>query len=393
MRILVAGAGIGGLAAARALLADGHEVVVYERADRLRTGGAAVTLWSNGTGVLRDLGVSLDDTGNRIDRLEQRGFDGRVLARIDVSRSAAHYGQSNVCLPRRRLLERLAAGLPPDVVRFGRECTGASASGASDRGASDSDDGAALTFADGPADEGDLVIGADGRGSLVRDAVWGGDPATPGGWATWQGVSEIAIDVTSGTTGLMVVGPAGSAGFMPCGDGLLQWWFDVRLIPDEPMPASPVAMLRERFSHWADPVPTVLDAVSDADAGYFPHVRQAVPGTWGKGAVTLVGDAAHSMPPTRAQGANQALEDAWLLAQTLRKSASSVPEALRRYERARAPKAGYVARAAGKEDINEYRPLLTRLVPDRFASWYFTRFLGRCSNFLTARAGSGREAA
>ena len=381
MRILVAGAGIGGLAAARALLADGHEVAVYERAGGLRTGGAAVTLWSNGTGVLRDLGVSLDGAGSRIDRLEQRGFDGRVLARVDVGRSAAHYGQSNVCLPRRRLLERLAAGLPPDVVRFGRECTGTSGGDASD-----SHEDATLTFADGSADEGDLVIGADGRGSVIRDAVWGGDPATPGDWATWQGVSEIAVGVTSGTTGLMVVGPAGGAGFMPCGDGLLQWWFDVRLIPGEAPPASPAAMLRERFSHWADPVPAVLDAVSDADAGYFPHVRQAVPTTWGKGAVTLVGDAAHSMPPTRAQGANQALEDAWLLARTLRESAASVPETLRQYERARAPKAGYVARAAGKEDINEYRPLLIRLVPDGFASWYFTRFLGRCSNFLTSRA-------
>ena len=63
MRVLIIGAGIGGLAAARALLADGHEVAVFEQAEGLRRTGAAVTLWSNGTGTLDDLGVSLDGAG------------------------------------------------------------------------------------------------------------------------------------------------------------------------------------------------------------------------------------------------------------------------------------------------------------------------------------------
>jgi FAD-dependent urate hydroxylase len=392
VRVLIIGAGVGGLAAARALLADGHEVTVFERADGLRTAGAAVTLWSNGTGVLGELGVSLDGVGSPIDILQQRAYDGRVLATVDVARSATHYGQHNICLPRRRLLERLAEGLREGVLTFGRSCTEVA----------DHPDGVRATFADGSAATGDLLIGADGRGSVVRDAVWGRDPAEPTGWATWQGATSIPIDVTRGRIGAMLVGPQGSCGLMPCGEGLLQWWFDVRWTPDMPLPASPVAMLRERFGGWAAPVPAVLAAVSDADAGFFPHVRHAVPTTWGKGRITLVGDAAHSMPPTRAQGANQALEDAWFLTRTLREAsqltaaakregrdaAGIVAMALRRYESARASRAGLVARHAGKEDINQYRPLLIKLIPDGLAARYYTTFLGQVSNYLNVRRAS-----
>jgi len=387
--VLIIGAGIGGLAAARGLLAAGHDVAVFERADGLRTEGAAVTLWSNGTGVLGELGVSLDGVGSPIDVLQQRAYDGRVLATVDVARSAAHYRQRNVCLPRRRLLERLADGLPDGVVTFGRPCTGVA----------DLGDGVRATFSNGTAVTGDVLIGADGRNSVVREAVWERDPAEPTGWATWQGATPIPIEVTSGRTGAMLVGPEGSCGLMPCGEGLLQWWFDIRWTPGTPLPTSPVAILREQFGSWTAPVPQVLAAVSDADAGFFPHVRHPVPATWGKGRITLAGDAAHSMPPTRAQGANQALEDAWFLARTIREAsqligaakrdgrdtAGIVPMVLRRYEGARAPRVGRVAKQAGKEDINQFRPLLIRTIPDGLASRYFTTFLGQVSNYLNDR--------
>ncbi|MGH3155487.1 MAG: FAD-dependent oxidoreductase, partial [Streptosporangiaceae bacterium] len=85
MKVLIIGAGIGGLAAARALLADGHQAVVFEQAPGLRRTGAAVTLWSNGTGILGELGVSLDGVGAPIDVLETRDHRGQVLASVDVA--------------------------------------------------------------------------------------------------------------------------------------------------------------------------------------------------------------------------------------------------------------------------------------------------------------------
>ncbi|WP_396450672.1 FAD-dependent oxidoreductase [Actinomadura sp.] len=372
MRALVIGAGIGGLAAAVALRADGHEVVVAEAADGLRTGGAAVTLWSNETGILRDLGVSLEGAGAPIDVLEQRDEGGRRLVAIDVGRAARVHGHPHVCLPRRRLLERLADALPDGVIEFGRACTGVFQGGETVR----------AKFADGSTAEADLLVGADGRRSVVRDHLWGGDPAEPSGWGTWQGLGPIPIDVVSSRTGLMITGRAGSCGLMPAGEGLLQWWFDMPWSPDDPPLTEPLGEIRRRFGHWCAPVPEVLAALRESDVELFPHYRHRVPKTWGSRRVTLAGDSAHSMPPTRAQGANQALEDAWMLAAVLREVPGDVPAALREYERKRSRGAGIVARHAGREDINRLPSFVTRLLPDGLAGVYYTRWLAQISDFL-----------
>ncbi|MEV5569202.1 NAD(P)/FAD-dependent oxidoreductase [Spirillospora sp. NPDC052269] len=367
MKLIVIGAGVGGLAAARGLRAAGHEVEVYERAPAPRTGGAAVTLWSNGTGILDELGVSLDGVGAPIDVLEQRTADGRRTTRVDVARAARRFGRPHVSLPRRRLLERLADGQPDPV--FGKAAVRVSG------------DGRRVEFADGSTASADAVIGADGHRSAVRDTVWGGDPTVPSGWTTWQGLAPVPIGVTSGREGLVIVGREGMCGLMPAGEGLLQWWFDIRDAPSEPSTAE----LRRRFGDWASPVPELLDAVADEPVDAFPHHRQPVRRSWGAGHCTLVGDAAHTMPPTQAQGANQALEDAWALTVALRDAHGDVPETLRRYERTRSKRANRAVRAAGTQLTDRPGSLLMgRLTPDGLMSRAYTRWLLTISDYLRA---------
>jgi FAD-dependent urate hydroxylase len=372
MKALVIGAGIGGLALGRALGRDGHEVTVFERADELRTSGAALTLWSNGTAVLSALEVSTDGLGAPIDLLRQLGWDGHRLMDIDVSLAAAKYRHPHLSMPRRRLIERLASTLPEGTVVFGKRCVAVD----------QSPDGVRATFDDGSTAEGDVLAGADGYRSVVRDHLYG-DPTTPSGWATWQGLTPVAVDVTTSRHGLMIVGPEGMCGLLPAGGGLLQWWFDLRHNPDDLLPVSPVAMLKERFGHWVSPVAETLAAADDADVEYFAHYRQKVPRKWGSGRITVLGDAAHTMPPTVAQGGNQALEDAWALARTLREF-SDVGEALRMYERSRSRRAALAARVAATETTNKYLPRLSRMTPDAMVSHMYTRWLRQISTFLSA---------
>ncbi len=391
MKVLISGAGIGGLAAARALIADGHEVTVFEQAAELRQGGAAVTLWSNGTGILTDLGVRLDGVGAPIDVLETRDHRGETLVSVDVAQAAARYGHPHISVPRARLLDLLAAGLPPGTITFGRAATAAEAATGGPGSA------VRVTFADGGTVDGDLVVAADGRGSAIRDQLWGGDPGRPTGWATWQGISPVPIAITASRSSVLLVGKPGSCGLMPAGDGLLQWWFDLKWTPGTPPPVKPLAMLRERFGDWAPPVRAVLDAVTDDETGFFPHVRHRVPRRWGSGPITVIGDAAHSMPPTRAQGANQALEDAWALAAALRTAASAqvgrqpdTEATLRAFERSRSRKAAIVSRQAGTEDYNRYGAIMTRLIPASVATRYYTRWLRQISSYLDPATNSSQ---
>jgi len=192
---------------------------------------------------------------------------------------------------------------------------------------------------------------------------------------------------------VLFVGKPGSCGLMPAGDGLLQWWFDLRWAPGTAPPVKPVAMLRERFGDWAPPVRAVLAAVTDDETGFFPHCGHRVPRTWGSGRITVIGDAAHSMPPTRAQGANQALEDAWALAGALRNAASpglgnqpDAEAALRAFERSRSRKASIVSRQARTEDYNKYGAAMSRLIPASLAGRYYIRWLRQISTYLDVAA-------
>ncbi|GAA3615204.1 NAD(P)/FAD-dependent oxidoreductase [Nonomuraea rosea] len=325
MRVLIAGAGIAGVAAARGFLAAGHEVTVLERSPALRETGYAIMIWHNGTTVLNDLGVRMDGAGQRLEAIEVRSSRGRRVMVMDLERLATEFGAPVVSLPRRVLLDRLAEGLPDDIYRFGARVTGLHDDGRSVR----------VETEDGTRYTGDLLIGADGVNSQVRTALFGSQPARPTGTATWQGLIKAPFD--PGSRALLFLGPRGDFGMNPSGDGMVQWLIDFHLRPGDGRERRDVALaaLRQRYGSWGSPVPELLETLTEEDIELFPHRRHRAPLRWRRGRSVLIGDAVHAMPPMLAQGAGQGLEDVAALLRALASAGPDPAGALSAYERSR----------------------------------------------------------
>jgi FAD-dependent urate hydroxylase len=377
LRILVVGAGVGGISIARGLLRDGHDVTVFERRPDVRAGGGAVTIWSNGATVLEQLGVDMDGTGQLLSTLRVVTSTGRALATLDLAAIVEGLGAPVRMVPRRVLLERLLHGFPTDRIRCDSRAVRVVSS----------HDRVRVGFEDGSWVEGDLLIGADGLHSMVRD-VAGAQHAEATGWCSWQGLVTLP-DIADKHVAVNIIGQHGNLGLWPAGGCDLQWWFDLPWSSDFIRPERPIEMIRSKFAGWSDLVDRVLATLTDDDLARspYPHFRHPIPGP-GRGPVTLLGDAAHTMPPFMAQGTNQALLDTMVLCKALsdfRKGPSSnngdLLSALRWYEKTRRRKVAAVSRAASVQ-VSRPEPMLrpAALISDRFMTWALTTFLRSISH-------------
>jgi 2-polyprenyl-6-methoxyphenol hydroxylase-like FAD-dependent oxidoreductase len=317
MRAIVVGGGIGGLGAAIGLRKQGWTVTVLERRDAVTPVGAGLVLQANGMRCLDALG--LGDAVRGAGRPDSGGGtrtpDGRWLARIDGDIMADLLGTSAVGIHRATLHRILLDALPPGTVRTGAAVTGVTADGT-------------VTVGDDTL-RADLVVGADGINSAVRAALW---PDHPGparvGVVAWRGVTRdpwprgIEVAITWGR--------GEEFGVVPLVDGRVYWFATVNA------PAPPA--LPERFGGWHDPIPALLEATDPAAVLHDDLRCLDVPlPTYVRDRVALLGDAAHAMTPNLGQGANQALEDAVVLA-----AAGTLAE----YDRERRPRSQRVARAS-----------------------------------------------
>lgn len=411
MKIIIIGAGVSGLAAAVGLVAGGHDVEVYERADRLRTGGNGVLIWHNGTGILRDLGIPLDGLGRRIDTADVWSYKGAPLMRTDLSEIARRFGSPGIGVMRGQVVGRLAAALPADVIRLGMECTGISYR-TSEPAAGKA---VTVTFADGTVSEGDVLIGADGYRSVVRTHLFGEDHARYTGLASWHGTTTEPLDLGSDHSVPTFYGKRGLCTLHPVGDGRIHWSFELpfdngRTFVPRPGPGAEPAsrvvgregssarleLLHRWFGGWTSPVSDLLALLTEDDIAEAPHTMHNVPKWWGRGPTTLVGDAAHAIPPRAGWGVNQALEDGWVLSRSLTRDAERDPaRALRAYESTRRGRARKVRGRAKMLKRGNSMLLMLRFTRDGLPSTKMLQAnIKNCSNYLNQEfpgAGDSRD--
>jgi FAD-dependent urate hydroxylase len=377
LRVLVIGAGVSGISIARGLLRDGHDVTVFERRPDMQAGGGAVTIWSNGETVLGQLGVDMDGAGQLLSAVRVLTSTGRPLATLDVTAMVNRLGAPVRMVPRRVLLERLLEGFPTDRIRCNTRAVRVVST----------PDRVRVEFEDGSSAEGDVLIGADGMHSMVRNVV-GAQDAQPTGWCSWQGLATLP-DVADKHVALVVIGEHGNTGFWPAGGPNVQWWFDLPWSDDFIRPERPIDVIRSHFTGWSESVDRVLATLTDDDLAPspFPHFRHPIPRP-GRGALTLLGDAAHTMPPTLAQGTNQALLDTMVLRKALsdlkngaNRGSNDLSRALRWYEKTRRRKVRAVSRVASLQ-VSHGESVLkpAAMISDRFQTWALTIFLRSTSH-------------
>ena len=268
LRVLVVGAGVGGISIARGLLRDGHDVTVYEQRPDARPGGGAVTIWSNGATVLEQLGVDMDGAGQLLSTVRVVTSTGRPLVTIDLTAIVDRLGapvrmvRVESCLSGcSRAFRPIASDATPVRSRWSVRTTGYGSSSKT-----------------GAAAEGDVLIGADGLHSRVRDIV-GAQPAEPTGWCSWQGLVTLPYIADKDVA---VHDHRRARKPRPLAGGRLRRAVVVRL--------AVVARLRQtRTSDRHDPRPIsrdgptwsmeVLATLTDNDLAHspYPHFRHPIP--------------------------------------------------------------------------------------------------------------------
>ncbi|GAA0663148.1 FAD-dependent monooxygenase [Natronoarchaeum mannanilyticum] len=390
--VAIVGGGICGLTAAIALERRGWEPTVYEAATEYRPVGAGILLQTNALLVLDRLGVAerVRETGVPLDDSAIRSPDDRVLKRFDLDRVERDEFCYGFVAIHRADLQRILLDDLDATVRTGMEC----------EAVIDADRPIAR-FADGTRISPDVLVGADGIRSAVRDAVAPEiEPRTLDG-VCYRAIVDVDLPERHRDRGLEVWGEGSYTGGAPLGDGRFYWFATVSeaTAADLNGPHEVVAAFRERFGAFPEPIPLVVDALALDDVFATGLADLPALDRWSRGSVVLAGDAAHGMLPFAGQGAAQSIEDALALVDAIARHADPAA-AFKAYEddrKARADGIRAEARRLGRLGTVQsplgarLRNLAVGLVPDALFRRFRRRRASRTSlpDGAVGDAGSG----
>ena len=348
LKIGIVGAGIGGLAAANALHQAGHDVVVFEQSRQFLRVGADINLTPNAVRALDGLGADIAQAvrasaARPTHRISRTWDTGEETSRLSMGDEAERkYGAPQLTIHRADLLAALADAFPAERVRFGKRAQSIEAR---------ADGGVAIRFTDdSEATQLDVLIGADGIHSVVRNAMFGAESPR-----------------FTGVVAFRAVVPTERVKDVPNIQAFTKWW---GATPESQIVTFPLNQGRDTFifattaqDSWHEEswtTPGSVDELRGFYADFHPDARALLDAcdsvlktalyerdpltAWSLGPMTLVGDACHPMMPFMAQGAGMAIEDGVVLARNLAGVAApaQVAAALRRYETMRIERASQI---------------------------------------------------
>lgn len=334
LSVAIAGGGIGGLATAIYLLQKGFNVTVFEQAEQFTEVGAGLVVAPNAVRLLRSMGV-LDTFLENAVKLEsgwefRRWSDGTVLSSEDLGRRCrALYGEETYVSHRADLLNTLVDAVPQEVLRLGNKIVKVDQAGPTAR----------LVLDDGSEHTADILIGADGVHSIVRQTIAEPGPAEYSGMCAFRALvpAERAPKFSRRAAQTLWIGPdhhlvhypvsggryVNLVAFAPAGEYTRESW----------TATAERSEFLEEFAGWDS---RVVELVSNAEEiGRWALLDRAPLKRWSYGRITLLGDAAHPMFPFFAQGAAQSIEDAAVLTDALDQYRDDPVTGLQMYEKAR----------------------------------------------------------
>jgi salicylate hydroxylase len=352
--IAVVGAGIGGLTAALSLYRAGFDVQVYEQASTVSEVGAGIQVSPNASRVLHGLGLADDlaELGVRPLAIHQRRWqDGRTLVRAPLGDVVVEaFGFPHYQMHRADLLATLLRALPAERVHVGHRLVALT----------DHGDRVEARFEDADPVNADVLVGADGIHSAVRETLFGPQDAHFTGCAAYRGLipAERLADLELEVTSQVWMGP---------GKHFVHYYVQSERLVNFVAVVEQDSWTRESWTDHGD----VAAALAEYD-GWHPQVRTILGSVdqtfvwalfdraplerWSVGRVTLLGDACHPMLPFMAQGAAQAVEDGATLTACLLRERDNIAEALRLYEELRLPRASKIQGLSAANKIRFHLP-------------------------------------
>ncbi|MEM6398563.1 MAG: FAD-dependent monooxygenase [Bacteroidota bacterium] len=337
MKIGVIGGGIGGLSLGIALRHMGIDCTVYEQSKSLKPVGAGILLGNNVMQIYDKLGLraSLEEVSNPIHELQITKPSLKPMSRVSLVRFAKKYGVNNLSIHRAALQGVLAESF---AERGGKLKLGCSFQSFEEKGQK-----VTACFENGDTETFDGLVGADGINSKVRKQLFPKSRIISAGQYCWRGVVDYKLPDPIRHTVREAWGKGTRFGHVAI-DERRVYWFAVQsedLGPVEP----PSQAWRGHFKNY-DPLVSELIEKTDRDSIHAaPLMELSLLKRWSAGNVTLLGDAAHAMTPNMGQGAGQAIEDAYALANVL-SSGGSISQAFDLYHNKRKKKVGRIVKTS-----------------------------------------------